>query len=386
MSSIVTFAQSGLEAASSTLSQTAKKPASPASLVEMCLTLRPRPGEGLIGLFNHVADALEGATIASMLAYGPVRASGAASEAMRRILGKVDWPVTWVDGGACDNGCIAGVQIFAVIGGPVARLRLDGVVLGSVYQDADARHCLLGGLGPDSKLASPPDQTKQTIEKLQSVLAQAGFSMADIIRTWYFLDDILPWYAEFNRARMEAYSGVKFRAGSLPASTGVGARNQEGAALAVAGRAMQPLNGAAPAVEVASPLQCPAPCYGSSFSRAMEISTGGRRQLFVSGTASIAPGGETLWQSDVRRQVDLSMDVIEAILRSRGMSFADVTRAVAYFKRPTDARAFTEWRAERKLASLRALPARCDICRDDLLFELELDAAKVGPDLNKKSS
>ena len=173
----------------------------------------------------------------------------------------------------------------------------------------------------------------------------------------------------------EIYSGVKFRSGSLPASTGVGAKNPAGAALAVAAWAMQPLekfrrprqgNRLAAAMSRARLWQLLQPRDGN-FLRV------GRR-LFISGTASIAPGGETLWLGDVRRQVAQTMQVVEAILHSRGFGLPDLTRATAYFKRGAEARAFTEWQAARDLQLQSVALVQCDLCRDDLRFELEADA------------
>jgi enamine deaminase RidA (YjgF/YER057c/UK114 family) len=125
--------------------------------------------------------------------------------------------------------------------------------------------------------------------------------------------------------------------------------------------------------EVASPLQCPAPAYGSSFSRAMEVSFACGRRLFISGTASIAPDGQTLWKGDVHKQVNQTMKVVESILHSRKFSLSDLTRATAYFKHPTDVQAFEEWCTARGLFSLPVVLANCGICRDDLLFEFEAD-------------
>src|ERR1019366_1387059 len=133
-------------------------------------------------------------------------------------------------------------------------------------------------------------QVQQMFGNLEWALDQAGFELADVVRTWFYNDDILAWYGDFNRVRSAHYAGVKWRTGSLPASTGIGARNIDGAALVVAAWAMRPLDGAARAREVGSPLQCPAPAYGSAFCRAMELDSGGCRRLFVSGTASIYPG------------------------------------------------------------------------------------------------
>lgn len=350
--------------------------APPARGREISVTLRPAPGENISALFRRLADTLQGATILNLFVFGAETAAFAGKDAMRRTFGKVEWPVTWVDGAPGDGGAISGIQAWAFTRDAVERIRLGGCVVGSVFQAGDARHCLVGGLVPDKRSLSRGHQTQQTLEQLQTALAAAGFSLGDTVRTWFYLADILSWYNEFNAARTEIYNGVKFRTGSLPASTGIGAGNDSGAALAVAARAMQPLTSRACAVETASPLQCPAPAYGSSFSRAMEITTAGTRHLLISGTASIAPGGKTMWQNDIQKQVELTMKVVQAILRSRGYSLSDLTRAVAYFKHATDAGAFASW-CRASALTIPVVSAHCDICRHDLLFEIEADATKL---------
>jgi len=327
-------------------------------------------------MFNRLAVSLKEleATVIQMLVFGSVSASVAGKEAMQRHFGNIDWPVTWVEGAACDGSPIAGLQVFGFTGGEVTRINLNGRVVGSVFSDGTARYCLLGGLDPVRNSIAREDQTRETLDNLARALAQGGFSLSDTVRTWFFLEDLLSWYDEFNQTRTQIYSGVKFRTGSLPASTGIGAKNPAGTALTVGAWAMQPLNSSTRAEEIASPLQCPAPAYGSSFSRAIELSSETGRRLLISGTASIAPGGKTLWPGAARQQVAHTMQVVGAILGSRGFQFSDLTRATAYFKRRADARAFTEWCAARGLQLQPVTLAQCDICRDDLLFELEADA------------
>ena len=345
---------------------------------EFSLSLTPLPGEGIIEIFTRLASALKetDSTPAHLIVFGSVAANAAGTEAMRRIFGPVDFPVTWIDGASCHDHPIAALQALS-FSGAVRRIEMNGRVVGSVFEHSAARHCILGGLGPLKNVSTRADQTKQTLEHLQTALARAGFSLADVVRTWFFLEDILSWYDDFNRARTEIYSRAKFQSGSLPASTGVGAKNPSRAALAAAAWAMQPLDNSVCVREIASPLQCPAPAYGSSFSRAVELSSAAGSQILISGTASIAPGGETLWRDDARRQLALTMDVVEAILRSRGLGFSDVTRATAYFKHRADARLLSEWQAMRGLESLPVAPVECAICRDDLLLELEADAWRV---------
>jgi enamine deaminase RidA (YjgF/YER057c/UK114 family) len=343
---------------------------------EFSFVVKPRPGEGMMEMFSRLTRALEEAEAAlvSLMIFGSTSAHGAAEEAMRRAFGRIDFPVTWVEGAACGEDPIAGMQAFAFSAGRVTPIASNGRVAGCVFEEGGIRHCLLGGLGPDTLAAWRPDQFRQTLGNLEAALDQAGFALSDLVRTWFHLDDLLSWYPAFNQARTEAYARIQFRTGSLPASTGVSGRNPAGAALVVGAWAMQPLHACARIVEVGSPLQCPAPAYGSSFSRAMESCSLRGRRLLISGTASIAPGGQTVWLGELRKQIDLTMEVIEAILKSRGFALPDITRATAYFKHRADIPAFADWCAKRGLGSMPFVAAQCGICRDDLLFELEADA------------
>jgi enamine deaminase RidA (YjgF/YER057c/UK114 family) len=335
----------------------------------------------MMELFGRLAATLKelDATIAALIIFGSTRASAAATEGMRRVFGAVDWPVTWVEGVACDGGAIAGIQVFAFAGDGLRRIVLDGRVVGSVFEDDSARHCVLGGLGPVRQGLKRSAQTSVTFQRMSEALGQAGLSLADVVRTWFYLDDLLAWYGEFNEVRNLLYAGIDFRSGSSPASTGISGGNPAGTALVAGAWAVRPLNASTRIEEVASPLQCPAPAYGSAFSRAMEMISKNGRRLWISGTASVAPGGQTLWPGDLAKQIDLTLDVVDAILRSRGFEFADLTRATAYFKNPADAARLSEACAARRLRPLPLVSTGCGICRPDLLFELEADAWTPGP-------
>ena len=346
--------------------------------MQIPFTLLPLPGEGMEALCRRLTAALreQDATPLHLLVFGQRRGRTAVQEAFQRHLGMVDWPVTWVEGAACNGTPVAGIQVYAFTGG-VERLEFNGRVVGSVFTDGGARQCVLGGLTPADPTLTRAAQTCRVLDQLQTLLASAGFEIADLVRTWFYLDDILAWYDDFNQARTGVYSGVKFHTGSLPASTGVGAKNPAGTALALAAWAFRPLDKHARARETASPLQCPAPAYGSSFSRAMEITSNTGRRLFISGTASIAHGGKTLWTGDIRQQVKQTMDVVGAILQAQAYTFADLTHATAYFRHASDAGVFTQWLAANQLRDLPVISAQCDVCRDNLLFELEAGAQKA---------
>jgi enamine deaminase RidA (YjgF/YER057c/UK114 family) len=111
----------------------------------------------------------------------------------------------------------------------------------------------------------------------------------------------------------------------------------------------------------------------------MEIFSLHGRRLLISGTASISPAGQTLWPGDLRQQIHHTMEVIEAILTSRGFEFPDITHAIAYFKDPAGLSEFESWCAVRNLHSLPVISTHSGICRPDLLFELEADAWQPAP-------
>jgi enamine deaminase RidA (YjgF/YER057c/UK114 family) len=346
---------------------------------ELHLTLTPMKGESINAMAQRLAEMLHQwkATVVRQIVFGSAPAYPATLKALRQALNDPGLPVTWVEGSDCGGNTIAGMQIHAVAGTRVRTLNDHGLVT-RIWDDALATHCVVNSILPVQIAAAPPEQAHEVFEKLQAGLAGAGMTMKDIARTWFYLDDMLSWYDDFNRVRNDIFAQNELRPHSLPASTGVGGLNPAGAALAAAAWAIRPRDPSVAAVySVPSPEQCPAPAYGSAFSRAVEIGSAGFRQLLVSGTASIAPDGKTEHVGDVRAQIERSMQVAGAILESRRMSFADVSLATAFFKSSADASVFGDWLARRKLQALPMVCAACDICRDDLLFEIELSAVQA---------
>ena len=289
-----------------------------------------------------------------------------------------EWPVMWL----CVNPKLTGIQIHAVQGLPVDRIEKNGRVVGSVFDDGAARHCRLGGLESTNNRGAPAEQAQATFALLEAVLREAGMTFANVARTWFYLDHILTWYRDFNQVRDCFFQERKVFAGLVPASTGIGSANSAGAALvagayAVSGGKLQ---------AVPSPLQCPALQYGSSFSRAVELTMADHRRLWVSGTASIAPAGQTVHVGDVAGQIELTMQVVAAILESRGLDWADVNRAIAYVRSAATAQQFQAYRAAQGLLDWPVVTTENVICRDDLLFEIEVDAGRVMAEKSRSES
>ena len=201
-----------------------------------------------------------------------------------------------------------------------------------------------------------------------------GMDFSNVVRTWFYNDKILEWYEEFNRARDSFFESRNIFDGIVPASTAIGSRNSRGAALAARAFAVLPKSERVKIAESPSPMQCPASEYRSSFSRAMELSHPKFRHLIISGTAGIEYGGNTAFTGNLEKQMKLALDVVGAILKSRGMDWSHAVSAVAYLKEQAFLETFNNIKINRGLEELPCIAIQADICRDDLLFEMELDA------------
>lgn len=295
-------------------------------------------------------------------------------ESARAHMGGAGWPLLWVQGDVCPGTQVSGVQAFVMEGKPVLPIVLADRVVGSFWTDADADCCLLAGILPVHSAGDRGAQTRSCLEQMEAALQKAGMDFSHVVRTWLFLDDLLAWYDEFNAARTSFFLSRGVFERMIPASTGIGASNPAGAALAAGALAIRPKRERVRIYEVASPLQCKATEYRSSFSRAVEVAFPDRRMLIISGTASIAADGASMFAGNVKKQIHLTLDVVEAILRSRGMAWQDATRAVVYFREIGDLPVFEDCCRERGIAPLPLAPAHATVCRADLLFEMELDA------------
>jgi enamine deaminase RidA (YjgF/YER057c/UK114 family) len=315
--------------------------------------------------FPHVGDR-----VLNQFVFGGTDYHGLVVASMPRVT----WPLTWVHGDGCSGEDLAGCQAYTISGVNVTPIRLDDVVLGMAYHDDDAAYCWLGGLLPADPNASRAAQTRSVFERMEAALARASMTFCDTVRTWFFLDNLLDWYDEFNVVRTAFFTerGVFDR--RVPASTGIGAANPAGASLVASALAVKPKHDGVTIAPQPSPLQCPATSYRSSFSRAMEIEYPDRRCLYISGTASIDSEGRSVHLGDVDKQIDLTMRVADALLRSRGMAWSDVVRAIAYFKDITEAPRLEGYCRARALPAFPISFSHAAVCRHDLLYEIELDA------------
>ena len=344
---------------------------------ELFLTATPLAGEGLAPMLTRVARHLQCERpwrVVAMTVFSGGTGPQRCDELLRAAFGAADWPVTWLQSDDGSRDAPAGVEVHAVSGFEVSAIRLRNRTIGCTWEDAAARHCELGDLRDEQIAHTPAEQTSRVLEDMSAALAQTRMAFRHVYRTWFRNRRILDWYDDFNKVRTEFFKRNRVFDGLLPASTGIGAANSGNAALVCGLWAMEPKVPGIGAYTIDSPLQGSATEYGSSFSRAVETDLGDHRRLTISGTASIAPSGETLHLNNVTAQVDLTMKVVRAILNSRGMDWTDVTRGVAYFRHSADMESYQRWCQANSVINLPVIVTHHTVCRENLLYEIEIDA------------
>jgi len=226
-----------------------------------------------------------------------------------------------------------------------------------------------------------PEQVRGLLERAERILRRNGASYKDVARTWFYLSDILDWYPGFNESRNRKYAEFGIMPGLgdgrllFPASTGVGADAPSGAAasmdlLAVVSSDETKL----PVRKLTNQGQLDAFRYGAAFSRGAVIEENDVKLIEVSGTAAIDEHGVSLYPGDIRSQIDCTLDKIAMLLGQEGAGLADICAATVFVKRPEYAEVFRQVAADRGLADLPAVCVVADVCREELLFEIDAEA------------
>ncbi|MDD4872858.1 MAG: FHA domain-containing protein [Kiritimatiellae bacterium] len=257
-------------------------------------------------------------------------------------------------------------------------------------------HCALKA--PMTSTGGAYGQGISAFRQLKALLASVDMRMEQVFRTWIYHGGIVAdegavqRYIELNRARTDEYQGIQFLSdrlpkghppGVYPASTGIGT---EGLGLELSAIALATERPDVLAVPLENPRQTPAYDYSANyspkspkFSRAMAVTCGNYAMIFISGTASIK-GSETCHVGDAAAQVNETLDNIAALISEENLSrhglpglgttLAGMGLARVYIKRKED---YSRVRAicEKRLGELPTIYAVADVCRPDLLVEIE---------------
>lgn len=273
------------------------------------------------------------------------------------------------------NGKIAGVQVHAVGGDcQIEVVRHKDKPCGRILQLTDGRKCIaLNGISA-ARAGDNVKQASAMLEKAEAILKQAGTDMFSVVRTWMWLKDILAWYDKFNGARNQFFieRGLisKGPTRKMPASTGIGVWPADGGMCAMD---LISVFGPGSAIEYldVTNAQKSAYEYGAAFSRATRATTAAGQTVFVSGTASIDAKGATIHIGDAEAQMRATIENVRTVLKEMNCSDDDIVQALVYCKNPEIEKLFySKW----PHFTWPYFTAITDVCRDDLLFEIEATA------------
>ena len=293
-------------------------------------------------------------------------------------------------------GAALALEAWAIGGKSVRVEHFSSNTLAIAYDGMRWIYC--GGVEPAASLREAYPQTQDALGCLRAALAQAGSSFERVVRTWFFLGGIteseaeVQRYYELNRARTDFYHDLHFHCSSLessaprsvyPASTSIG---MAGRGLVASCLALDTRRDDVFLLPLENPQQIPAYAYHSKhspqspkFSRAVALVFGNYATTWVSGTASIV-NSESCHPDDPEKQTEQTIDNIERLiaaenftlhgLKGAGASLHDLAKIRVYLKRPEDL-AKCQAICERRFGAVPAIYAVADICRPELLVEIE---------------
>ena len=340
-------------------------------------------------LLNQLAA--EGDVILHERAFGALSAAPAVVAARESVLRDRDIEapkLNYIDGSPTGRGVLAGIHLLAARpAGPVRVLERNGQVIGRIVTTENAEMLALSDVA--STVAGrgtlpPAAETEAVLASAEEVLANEGWSFHDVIRTWFYLRDILAWYDDFNRVRNVAFRRMGLlgvdRPVLIPASTGIEGENARGGyctldLLAVRSREGRTLNRG----QLENRRQNEATEYGSAFARGTYVDLGTTRYVFVSGTASIDDHGGSVHDGNFEAQTAHTLDAIAALLEGAGADLSDFSQATAFVKNSEDVPTWNRMAEDFGFASIPTLGVLADVCRPELLFELDGTAVLPAP-------
>ncbi|HNR41679.1 MAG TPA: hypothetical protein PKL65_05555 [Bacteroidales bacterium] len=255
------------------------------------------------------------------------------------------------------------------------------------------------GLGDDELSENTRSASVKSFEMMSGILDQEGMSYNNLVRQWNYVGEILKIsrryqnYQTFNEVRSEYYSKYRTAPG-FPAATGIGMKI---GGVIIDFCAIQD----SPAVRtrpIDNPKQVNAYQYSQKvlkglkvkgkpiknppqFERALFVANGDKLTLFVSGTASII-GQDTIGKENIKEQTHITIENIKRLseitylgeLTGYDLSHGKCTLIRAYVKRQEYFSAVKDICRE-QFPGVPAIYTEADVCRDDLLVEIEAEYA-----------
>lgn len=229
-----------------------------------------------------------------------------------------------------------------------------------------------------SHAPSSEEQTSLLLKHyVMQLLSNGGHLADDCIRTWFFVQNVDVNYAGVVKARNEEFFTQNLTSKThFISSTGINGRNADPSVLvqldtyAVLGLKPEQIK------FLYAPTHLnPTYEYGVSFERGTRVDYGDRRQVFISGTASIDNKGNILHVGDIRRQTERMWENVDALLSEAECGFEDVGQMIVYLRDVADYAVVNEM-FEKRFPGIPRVIVHAPVCRPGWLIEMECMATK----------
>ena len=209
------------------------------------------------------------------------------------------------------------------------------------------------------------------------LMEQGGYLAENCIRTWFFVQNVDVNYAGVVKARNEVFFTQNLTEKThYIASTGIGGRQADPSVsvqldtYAVIGLKREQIR------YLYAPTHLnPTYEYGVSFERGTAVDYGDRRQVFISGTASINNKGEILYAGDIRKQTERMWENVGALLAEAECTFDHVGQMIVYLRDVADYAVVDKMFKER-FPGVPCVIVHAPVCRPGWLIEMECMATR----------
>lgn len=301
-------------------------------------------------------------------------------------------PFSYIEGAPTSGSPISSITIFGIASKGDIRLKriksIKGIsrqTIGTSFVLSGSRYIYLLGLTcRDKVLTGSISEYRSLFDDILNYIDNSGFSASDIIRTWLYLDKMDDNYSNLNTARREFFerNNINYSSTSndLPSSTCIGGRFSKDSTLAVDVFCIDK-SILHPAItrmynQLQNEAEGKAYQFKSTFARATSIDYKTHCEIQISGTASIDTTGETVFVGDPYNQIKKTLQNVKSLLDQKNMSFDDLCISTCFFKRPEYYSLFEEVLEELGIGNFTNTFVAADVCRSNLLFELDGVAVK----------
>jgi len=263
-------------------------------------------------------------------------------------------------------------------------------------EDEKSKNLSIGGVVADDFNKTVFNQSSEIFDTIKKILLQEEMPVQSIVRQWNYIAQITcvmherQYYQEFNDARSYFYNQTNWASG-YPAATGIGT---ESGGVVVDLFAVKSKTDDVQIFALDNKLQIAAHAYSQNvlvgqddkelktkttpkFERGKVVNTQNSALIYISGTAAIRGEG-SLAETDIEQQTIITLENIEEListsnLTSAGVKIKDVAKVkcLRIYLKQADFYQVAKMVVDKMLPNVPAVYLLGDICRDNLLIEIE---------------